>query len=314
MTTGYCDTVSTSGLTLKDAPEISTLNLANIANEDEVSGKQLAESKLNLAKTLIRNDFMGILAANNVLPNVNNTIYGTGTFNLNENVPINAIERGLTLITNPRTYGKLRKTTIHTVLLYPLADATGVALRIYDDYAGGIVTTYNIDLTANEVNEIDVDYVIKGEFARVVLADAPVMADSTLTTCAGCTGSMPNDCAYTKASYNGRDTDGRSGYGVNVNYSCECAYDEVLCGLSKGYAGQLVWYKARILLMEELIMSNRWNSLTTFNREDMAGYLGTIKEEYQNTWSAFTNSLPGTLKQYNDFCLICRGVRWVTNI
>lgn len=315
VTTGYCETVPTSGLTLKDAPEISSINLAKITNEDDVTGKTLAENKLAMAVNLIRSDFMGILSNSNVLPNVDNTKYSTGTFKVATVIQPEDKERGVTLFRNPAIRGNLRKTTIDTIQFYPLADATGVTLRIYDDYAGGMVTTYSIDLVANEVNDFDVDYVIKGSFARVVLVGTGLtLADSYLETCAGCSGTMPNDCGFTKSSYNGKDINGKSGYGINLVYSCNCDYDELLCGLRKEYIGQLIWFKARILLMEELLMTNRLNNWTNFNKEVMAEYLAKVEGQYQTTWTTFAQSLPKTLEQYRDSCLSCRGVKWVTNI
>lgn len=314
VTTGYCGTTPTSGLTLKDAPEISSINLENIANEDQINGKQLAQDKLNLAIKLVQNDFMSQLAASNVLPSVSNTNYETGIFKTNTIIAPEAIERGLSLIKNSRTYGNLRKLTIHTISVYPLQDATGVTVRIYDDYAGGMVSTYNFDLVANEINNFDVEYTVKGTFARVVMVGAGSVADSYLNTCAGCSGTMPNDCGYTKTSYNGVDGNGKSGYGLNLTFSCKCDYEELLCGMSQTFIGQLIWLKARILLMEALMHTSRNNNWTTFDMETMADYLATVKSEYQTTWTTFTQSLPNVLKQYHDWCLNCKGMRFVTNI
>lgn len=315
VTTGWCGETATSGLTLKDAPEISSINLAEFVNEDTINGKALASQKLALAINLLKNDLQGMMAANNVLPNLDNKEYTTGVFNMNVTVEQSAIEKGVALVTNPRTRGKLRKTIIHTVQCYPVTTQTGVTMRIYDDYAGGIVSTYSINLVGGETNSIDVEYTIKGSYARVIFIAADLeLQETTLTTCVSCGGDMPNDCAYAKSSYNGKEINGKKGWGVLLVYSCDCDYDELMCAMQKQFIAQLIWYKARILLMEELIMSNRLNNWTVFNAEAMGQYLAGVKTEYQNTWNTFTKSLPQTLKQYQDSCLNCRGVQWVTNI
>ncbi len=72
------------------------------------------------------------------------------------NVAAETKERGLTLYKNNRIKGQLRKLKIHAVKVYPLLDKEQAILKIYDDYAGGTVSTYHIDLKANEVNTFNI--------------------------------------------------------------------------------------------------------------------------------------------------------------
>ena len=61
---GDCpDEESSSGFTLMTAPGISTEILANIANENYLSGKELAMQKKNLTLNQVKNDFIGALQA-----------------------------------------------------------------------------------------------------------------------------------------------------------------------------------------------------------------------------------------------------------
>ncbi len=306
---------SLSGLDLMDAPEISAKNLANIANEEYVTGLNLAKKKVTQAIMLVRNDLMSAMTANKVLPNLSAKKYTIGEFKTNINYPAEAKERGVTLYKNRKIKGTLRKLKIHTVQVYPLVAAENVELKIYDDYAGGTVSTYSIDLVANEVNSFNVDYELKGSFARVLLDGTEVSVAGTYLTCfTGCNGTMPNDCGYTKGWYDEKEISSKEGFGINLEFSCVCDYEQLLCDLAQTYVGELVWLKSRVLLMEEHLKTNRLNNWVVYGREETKDYLVDLENQYRDKWQVFSNAIPGLLKQMRDDCLICNSVKWITNI
>lgn len=306
---------SLSGLDLMDAPEISAKNLANIANEEYVTGLNLAKKKVTQAILLVRNDLMSAMTANKVLPNLSAKKHTTGEFKTNINYPAEAKERGVTLYKNRKIKGALRKLKIHSVQVYPLATVENVKLKIYDDYAGGTVSTYNVNLVANEVNTFNVDYELKGTFARVLLDGTEVpVAGSYLTCFSGCNGTMPNDCGYTKGWYDEKEISSKEGFGINLEFSCVCDYQQLLCDLAQTYVGELVWLKSRVLLMEEHLKTNRLNNWVVYGREETRDYLTDIENQYREKWQVFSNSLPGLLKQMRDDCLVCNGIKWTTNV
>lgn len=306
---------SLSGLDLFDAPEISISNIAKIANETYVTGLALARAKVSLAAKQVKTDLMQAMAKANVLPNILDTKITTGPFKPDTIIAAEAVERGVTLFRNEDIRGKLRKTIIHNVYIYAAANANNVPLLVYDDYAGGTLTTYEVDLIGGQAVTANIEYTILGTYARVVMNGENIVVSSAyLNTCAGCAGKKPNDCAYTKSSYNGVDRNGKEGYGIELEFSCKCDYDEFLCALASNYLGNIVWLKARILLMEECLRTNRLNNWTIYGTEDLAKYKADVEGEYNDAWKTFQESLPNILKQFKDSCLDCRGVRWVSNI
>ncbi|MBS1771525.1 MAG: hypothetical protein JST82_01605 [Bacteroidetes bacterium] len=306
---------SISGFDLMDAPEISVLNLAHIANEEYITGLHLARKKVSQATLLVRNDLMSAMAANHILPDVTAKKYKTGEFKTEVSFPAEAKERGLTLYKNNRIRGNLRKLKIENVLIYPLADASNVTLKVYDDYAGGTVSTYNIDLAGNKVNTFKINYEVKGTFARVLLDGTNVpVAGSYLTCFTGCNGTLPNDCGYTKGWYDDKEISGKESFGLNLEFFCECDYDQLLFDLSKLYIGELVWLKTRVLLMEEHLRTNRLNNWVVYGREETQQYLTDVENQYREKWKTFINVLPAILQQMKDDCLYCNGIKWVTNI
>lgn len=306
---------SLSGLDLMDAPEISIRNLANVANEEYVTGLNLAKKKVAQATTLVRNDLMSAMAANNVLPNLSAKKYTIGEFKTTVNYPSEAKERGVTLYKNKKIKGELRKLKIHNVQVYALADVEDVELKIYDDYAAGTVTTYSIDLVANEVNTFSIEYEVKGSFARVLLDGTNTPVAGTYLTCfTGCNGKMPNDCAYTKGWYDEKEISSKEGFGINLEFSCACDYEQLLCDLSQTYIGEIVWLKSRVLLLEEHLRTNRLNNWVVYGREETKEFLTDVENQYREKWQTFIGAMPGILKQFRDDCLVCNGIRWVTNI
>lgn len=306
---------SLSGLDLMDSPEISIKNLANIANEEYVSGLNLAKKKVVQALILVRNDMMSVMAANKVVPNLSVKHHTIGEFKTNINYPAEAKERGVTLYKNRKIKGNLRRLKIHNVEVYALADATDVELKIYDDYAGGTISTYNVDLEANKVNTFNIEYELKGSFARVLLDGTNVPVAGTYLTCfTGCNGTMPNDCGYTKGWYDDKEINSKEGFGINLEFSCACDYGKLLCDLAQTYIGEIVWLKSRVLLLEEHLRTNRLNNWVIYGREETKGYLTDIENQYREKWKTFVNAMPGILKQFSDDCLQCNGIRWVTNL
>lgn len=306
---------SLSGLDLMDAPEISARNLANIANEEYITGLNLAKKKVQQAIILVRNDMMSVMAANKVMPLLSVKKYTIGEFKTTVNYPAEAKERGVTLYKNKKIRGALRKLTIHNVQVYALADKEQATLKIYDDCAGGVISTYHIDLLANQVNTFNVEYTIKGTFARVLLDGADVPVAGTYLSCfTGCNGTMPNDCGYTKGWYDDKEISSKEGFGINLEFSCACDYEQLLCDLAKTYVGEIVWLKSRVLLMEEHLRTNRLNNWVVYGREETKEYLVDIENQYREKWKVFVNAMPALLKQFADDCIQCYGIRWVTNV
>lgn len=306
---------SLSGLDLMDAPEISAKNLANIANEEYITGLNLARKKVEQATILVRNDLMSVLAANKVMPNLSTKKYTSGEFKTNVNYPTEAKERGLTLYKNKNVKGALRKTVIHNVHVYPLEDVENATLKVYDDYAGGLVSTYNVDLEGEKANTFKLEYEVKGSFARVLLDGTNTPVAGTYLTCfTGCNGTIPNDCGYTKGWYDDKEITSKEGFGINLEFSCNCDYEQLLCDLAQTYVGEIVWLKSRVLLMEEHLRTNRLNNWVVYGREETKEYLTDVENQYREKWNTFAGALPSILKQFKDDCLNCNGIRWVTNV
>lgn len=301
-----------SGYDLMDAPEISPLGLSDAANEKYVDGYTMARRVLNNAVTDIKNDFLAVLSANNISAYLNSPSYTTSDFNGSATYPAQARERGLTLYRNPAIRGRMKRVVIKKVSVMPAVDVEGAEILIYDD---NNVYTYPTVFTGGVINTVRVDHLMRGNHARVLVdgSNMPVHG-SSLTCFIGCGGKVPNECGYTKG-YNGtNEVNNKEGFGVGVEFSCECDYDGLLCDLSKSYVGKLIWLKARIGLLNERIFTNRNNNWIAYGKEEAQLLKDELGGEYTDAWNAFAVSLPNVLGQYRDECLSCNSVQWKTNI
>lgn len=299
-----------------DAPEISKINLANIATEKDTSGTALAERILSNATIQVRNDLITVLAQNQMLVDVTNKVYETTSFQPTVTKPAEAVERGITLYKAGKSYDSLKTLTIGKIKIWALNAYDNVPVYIHD--AGDIepiTSTYEFDLVEG-LNEFTVNYKILGKYAHITMdATNVAVASAYLNLCAGCSGRQPNDCGYTQAYYDGRSLNGREGYGIGVDFRCECDYDQLMCNLAKTTLGKIIWMKARVMLMQERLSSNRLNNWVVYGEKDIREYhLPKLEAEYDETWTGFTKSLKQVVNQYSGSCIVCNGIRSVVSV
>lgn len=320
VTLGACpdEGVSKSGLTLLMAPGMSQKIFANIANETYIQGREMVMAKKKLALITIKNDFVGVLQANRVITTISNPIYDTSVYNLNASVGTSDLSRGVTIHKNTSYRGKLRKTIIKSVQCYPRSSGTGV-LEIKDGFN---TYAYEIDLVGGQVNTFDHD--ILGDFPfyinsdchsfKVLIRTDVDMASAFIQCKKGCNNPAPNPCGWADG-WGGTKAVQEQGYGVNVQFYCECDYTQILCDLSSSYSGELIWLKWQILVMEEQCRTDRFNNWVIYNRDEIwERILPDLNNKYTEKWNNLMSGLLGILNTYRDECLNCRGLRRVVNI
>lgn len=305
-----------SGLDMFHAPEITVGNLAAMATETYDSGMALLRTKLDLAILLVQNDFISALNTNGVVANTVAATYETSTVNPVAGMGMAPLERGVIVVRSTKIRGKLRKLKLKQVVVYPLTSAASVMLNVYD-VSGSKETAYryNVELVANQENIFDVGLTLQGTHFRVTIDNTAIeMASAPVVCFEGCNGSLPNDCGYARGWDGMREVPKGDGYGINLIFGCECDFTELMCNLSKSFIGQLIWLKARILIMEEHLYSNRFDNWVVYNREDTALHRQEVQAEYQRQWQGLMDGLYAILKTYRDDCIECRGIKWHTNI
>ena len=143
---GYCEgEQSTSGLSLMQAAGMSPINADKIATEQYGSGYRLLQVKKTLAQTFVKNDFIGVLKANNIASVVTQRIYDSSVFNIDSDMGLYSGYRGVKVHSVGATRGGLRKLKIKSIQCYPLASGSG-SIHIVD-YIDGVESVTNIPVT-----------------------------------------------------------------------------------------------------------------------------------------------------------------------
>lgn len=316
---GYCEgEISTSGLTLMQAAGMSPINADKIATELYRSGYTLLQVKKGLAEKFVRNDFIGVLKANKIASIVTERTYDSSLFNIDKDMGTYAGYRGVKLHSVGSTRGGLKKLKIKAIQCYPLVSGDGVINII--DYIDGVATTTPINVTfvANVINTFTLPepYVAQYHTVAVVIDNTTFHFASAKITCkTGCGGTKPNDCGWCNG-YDGSVEVKNEGYGINVQFVCDCDYDQLLCDFSQTFIGELIWLKMQILVFDEQVKTNRFNSWVTYNREEIRSkWIPDLERQYNEKFNSMVGGgMFEMLRQYKDPCLNCRGIRTVSNV
>ncbi|RYD50661.1 MAG: hypothetical protein EOP52_13445 [Sphingobacteriales bacterium] len=302
---------SLSGFDLMDAPEISVTKLNSIADEVYGTGMELAKQKLKLATVMLQNDLIRFLSANRIAPQLAHQTVASGVFDTTRQwAGSTADERGFTVVLtqNNRT-GRLRVMRIGKVKVYAFQNQTGARLNVT---AGGVTTFWLVDLIGGQVNEFVIDHLITGSSFRITLSGVAVPLAYVTLNCS-CNGTLPSGFGSIEGYRNGTAVR-KEGFGIVAELQPDCDYGQLLCDMARGFTGELLWLKARILILEERLMSSRFNNWIVFGKEESETLLRNLRGEYAMKWQDFGGALPNLLRAYEGECIICNGAKWVVNL
>lgn len=319
VTLGICpdEAESLSGFKLIDAPGISIKNLAGIATETYTSGVEMAMAKKSLAITQLKNDFIGALQTNRVVTTQSKPVYDSAIFDTNTSMGTYNGERGTVLHLAGNYTDILRKTYIKSIQCYPLVSGYG-QIKITDGFNE---YTYDVEFIANQVNTFTSEqldgfpFLIQSNKATVLIDNTTISFCSSRMKCGkGCNGTIPNPCGWTDG-WDGAKHVKSEGYGIVLNFYCECDYTKVLCDLSNTFTGELIWLKWQIAIFKEAALSNRFSNWVIYGKEDIEkSVIPDLTNAYNAKWNELMAGLFSILKTYNGECLDCKGIRRRANI
>lgn len=300
---------STSGYDIFQASEVKYKGMAAITDEKYVRGMNLLNAVRDNAIMEVESDFLKIITTNGYGAELGGLFHNAGQFNQGIINPMAPGEHGITI--HSARPSAIRKLRVSKIEIFPVDSAANVDLNIYDN---GLVSTYTVNLIGGQVNTFPVDYQASSDFIRILIDTSAIQMYSTAITCmVGCNGTMPNECGYVKG-WNGTGEVKTEGFGINASFSCECNFSQLLCGWSKQFIGEIVFYKMRSLIQEERLNSDRLNNFTIYNREEAKEKQVELENKYREKWNTFAMSLPEIFKKLKDPCITCNRPQWVTNV
>lgn len=299
-----------TGLYINDLAGISLRTAANIANDETMTGINLLKEKINFAINLVRSDVIKFLSPYMRI-NTNIDFNIGGVFNSGYLAPA-PISRGLLISKNEKS--KMQKIYLKHVDV--LVNTTGNHTLILQD----VYTTinYNFSAVAGQVKKINLNYLAEGMEVYLLLDNSLISVNEgniLYEHSCGCNwrSYKATESQLSIRGYNGSSTDNKT-YGLRVNASVVCDVDSILCALSREL-GIIILYRAGIAILEEKLTTDRLNEYVIFDDEKLTtDFLKMWTDEYNSRLSTLAMSSKQMLKQLNDSCIDCGGMRYSYSI
>lgn len=303
----YCEP-SDIGPFIGDFVDVSTLLLSNLANAEELTGKQYGDMLINSAIEQVKSD---ILLSASEGYSVKNEVYHlisqhkfSGTYN----------NWGVSL----SNYFRSGYSSIYITDLKFKASFTGEFTIVFDDLAGQVELP--AEAVAGQEITIPVTYSTKSKTVRIYAKESnATFAILTGTTSCG-------SCFAKKGVYLGmqgfnRLTNHPQSTGFIASAHISCNMDDIMCIAimrSKSLFSKAIAYKAGALAYNRLLLTTRLNDSTLNINENVAiAYLNTLEAKYrelmfgsaQSYGNASTNGIISVIRQsfrtMNDQCIVC---------
>lgn len=306
--------VSRSGLYIQDLEGMTLNSIANTANGEQFTGKDLFQQKLELAINLLADDVVSAMRKANkvsLLPQLSNINGGVFSQDPANYLPVAALERGVLIQKNLTSDIQ----AINVVSVKVLANSTGTFnIKVKD----GVVTNiYPVALIAGEIGEVNIDYIAQSNKVYVTLDNtALAVNDSRITFGATpCCGQCPTIYdQYRYVRINGWDGTQISNktFGIVVNANLVCDKMRFLCKIANSISYVLL-YKTGIELLKEANSSERKNWFT-LSKERIAELSQSYQNEYNRLLVNIVNNNYSYIASIRDECLQCNNSKIVTSI
>lgn len=205
---------------------------------------------------------------------------------------------------------------VDQISFYPVDNVTDLDVYLYDLTTGTLLDTYTFTVTGGEVNyyRVGKTYQNKGQYLNLAL-----VVDSSLTdvyevvTTAGCRScnvgfrALNTYCSGRGVKWNSASDPIYSNTlseshtnGLSMHYSVQCDHDYFVCSMANRFMLPM-YYRFGIELMDEILHSDRLNSLTTIGRDSAK----ELKDDLINKYNATMQGILQNLNVPNNVCYTC---------
>ncbi len=304
-----CDsTEPVSGLYLNDLAGLTIKDADASISDEYASGLRMIKSKINLATALIINHLRAGSTKLLAYSTIENGV--CGIYTQKEIIPAQDGKlKGIQL--------KLKNYPYFSVLISSISfyahETKSINIYIYDLVTGKLLDTFPVMTNDGSVTSVIVNkkYGIESKTIELfICADSDISFNQAILSkghCNGCTNTHAN--AYTYLTYSETSLSevitanlqgGTSTGGISFSYSLECSIEPFICSMA-GTMGMPILYKSAALVMEELAVSKRQNSIITIYKETHEELHAKYEGEYQAALGAIFNHM----KTPNDMCFHC---------
>lgn len=285
-----------SGLFINDIPGITLKSASAIANEEQKTGYELLKGIIYRATLLTFNDFLSQISSQfsyNAVAEIRKINYFDGSV-----LPTSNNERGLVL---KRWRSEMAQ--IYVQELYIKSATSGpVTIKIVD---GSETKTFTTTLEADIEKTLRVDYMAESEQIKILCDNSSVQMYSgqinkAWTGCNSCGGSAQG---FYMTGWNGNSEEAKY-FGIGVFASVRCNEENIVCQLLNRM-NFIIWYKAGAMYYEELLATNRLNSITIFSKDRAVENKEMLEEKYNKAYADFVPTIKQLLNKTKGECITC---------
>lgn len=290
-----------SGLWINDLPGINLQYAADIVDSDGNSGLLFLRDKIDFATRLVLEEIAmaatPFFRINSIVDQIHVGEWAT------TNLPSYSGDRGVRVITNKSRLLRLRINQVKV----KLANAN-FSHGFYIDATDGNIETFNFTTDANGEALVITNFYTDSDTAYVLMDDTGISVNNSVVK-RGCGCSSKANKHMTANGWNGIGVS-NSTYGLQVDATAECSYNELGCIISSKLPF-LILYKAGIEIIKEGITSDRLNSMTLLDTDKAAYLIKDFTSEYEKHLKGVIDGLPELFKRLDDCCIVCNQSRYI---
>ena len=299
---------SGSGYWIHELPGFTNDFLNKLANnQTSFDAKAFVAEKSNFAIKEVVNDLFIKLQEYNLF-NTSNSLYQTTVGKYTERwQPISLVQRTLKI---KIIACSSRFTQVYMPYIDFLFNSTGTFnFRIKE---GVYSKEFVVNATAGKIIRVNVDYSAfsfinfssqKNEI--VIELDDPANALACNNSEFECCGQYNSSNDLRLESYSNDVQKSPNSFGMSFAILNRCAYEPFICSINKEM-GRAVLYKTGMVILEELLMTNRISGVTLQRREDKEALKIDWEEDYERILLSLSRSLFNTYKTFKHPCVNCQ--------
>lgn len=314
---GVCEPKAGAIFWLNDTPGIKVENLAQLADQDNPTGKKFGESIIERAARLLIADIEGIMGSGYQVAQSITTGCSTCAF-----TNLFSTGVGLGVVVKNNSGSQYSNMVIDSLLVR--INNTGTYTIVLDDG----LTTKEIPYSFTALEEVEfrgVNFRTEQKRVRIYFKEVGVQLSQLLCTpekgC-GCSGGSKNDHTITFAGTQG-GTDQALGYGFIPCANIVCDSELLMCNLAKAaprLMGLTLLLKASELYFAENVLSTRNNRVASMQVEEKDDAAASYRKSYQERLQGkgvrgVKDAVLSVLKNQTDRCIICDNIirtAWAT--
>lgn len=290
-----------SGLWINDLPGINLQYAADIVDSDGNSGLLFLRDKIEFATRLVLEEIAiastRFFRINSIVDQIHVGEWAT------TNLTPSAGDRGVQVVTNKSRLLRLRINQVKV----KTAQAN-YSHSFYIEPAGGNTETFNFTTDANGEALVVTNFYTDSDTAYVLMDNSTINVNNSVVK-NGCGCSSKSNKHITARGWNGIGVS-NSTYGIQVDATAECSYNELGCIISSKLPF-LILYRAGIEIIKEGITSDRLNSMTLLDTDKAAYLIKDFTSEYEKYLKGVIDGLPELFKRLDDCCIVCNQSRYI---